>query len=186
MRTQIFWILLLILAVSCRETEARWPVSTRSGSFLKESAERNRKLLEKEEQLMAQIIQSDSLAHYFQSASGSYYYYENKNEEVGYTPQPKDEVTLNYALFTWANDTLYRSEEIGTVNYIVDREALFPGLRNAVKLLEAGETAVFLFPSSLGYGYHGDDNRIGPNTPLKCRISLLSINKASDSLSTNP
>lgn len=186
MRAPIVWILVAILAVSCKETEARWPISTRSGSFLKESAERNRKLLEQEENLMAQIMQADSSINYLQSASGSSYYYEVKNNTVGYKPQPEDEVTLKYALFTWQNDTIYRREEIGTVNYIVDRETLFPGIRNAVKLLEAGETAVFLFPSSLGYGYHGDNNRIGSNIPLKCRISILNINKASDRLSTNP
>jgi gliding motility-associated peptidyl-prolyl isomerase len=175
MKILISCLSVLMMLLSCKKQEPRWPVSTRSGSFLKQSAERNRVLLEQEEALMEEIIALDSSVTYLESAFGSPYYFEIKNPDAGYTPQPEDEVSLTYSLFSWANDTLYRQEEIGTISYIVDREALFPGLRQAVKVLQEGETAVFLFPSSLGYGYHGDNNRIGTNMPLKCRLTLLSI-----------
>ncbi|HSR61466.1 MAG TPA: FKBP-type peptidyl-prolyl cis-trans isomerase, partial [Robiginitalea sp.] len=107
-------------------------------------------------------------------------------ETAGYKPQPDDLVTLRYNLTTWNNDTLYREAEIGTLRYKVDKQELFPGLRNSVKLLQEGETAVFLFPSSLGYGYHGDNDRIGPNLPLKSRITLLKIEKNTDTIPFNP
>ncbi len=177
---------ILALAVCCREPEARWPVETKSGSFLKLSAERNRRLLEQEEALMAELIARDSAHAYLESASGTHYYYEIRSETDGYKPQPDDLVTLRYNLTTWANDTLYREEEIGTLRYKVDKQELFPGLRNSVKLLQEGETAVFLFPSSLGYGYHGDNDRIGPNLPLKSRLTLLRIEKNTDTLPSNP
>lgn len=186
MKNLLITLLLVMLCLSCREQEVRWPVSTRSGTFLTQSAERNRKLLEQEESLMAKIMASDSTVTYIASPIGSPYYYETKNESSGYLPQPGDNVTLTYALSSWTNDTIYKAEEIGTLHYIVDREALFPGLRQAIKLLQEGETAVFLFPSSLGYGYHGDNNRIGPNTPLKCRISVINIEKSAEQLSSNP
>lgn len=175
MKLIVSTIAILMLLLSCKEQEPRWPVSSRSGSFITQSAERNRILLEQEEALMEKIMASDSSITYLESAFGSPYYFEVKNPEPGYTPQPEDEVSLTYALISWTNDTIYRQEEIGTVNYIVDREALFPGLRQAVKVLQEGETAVFLFPSSLGFGYHGDNNRIGTNMPLKCRLTLISI-----------
>lgn len=177
---------ILVLGSSCREPEARWPVEAKSGSFLKLSAERNRRLLEQEEALMAELMARDSAHTYLESASGTHYYYVVRSETAGYQPQPDDLVTLRYNLTTWNNDTLYREAEIGTLRYKVDKQELFPGLRNSVKLLQEGETAVFLFPSSLGYGYHGDNDRIGPNLPLKSRITLLKIEKNTDTIPFNP
>jgi len=176
---------LLTLAASCQEPEPRWPVEAKGGSFLKLSAERNRRLLEQEEALMAQLMAGDSAHTWLESASGTHYYYEVQAESEGYRPQPDDLVTLRYDLLTWNNDTLYSEAEIGTLRYKVDKQELFPGMRNSVKLLQEGETAVFLFPSSLGYGYHGDEDRIGPNMPLKSRLTLLKIEKQTDTLPSN-
>jgi FKBP-type peptidyl-prolyl cis-trans isomerase len=64
----------------------------------------------------------------------------------------------------------------------VDKQNLFPGLRNSIKLLREGETATFLFPSSMAFGYHGDNNKIGTNIPLKSTITLLKIEKQKDSI----
>lgn len=173
---------MLTLACSCQEPEPRWPVEAKSGSFLKLSAERNRRLLEQEEALMVQLMARDSMHAWLESASGTHYYYEVQAESQGYRPQPDDLVTLQYNLMTWNNDTLYSEAEIGTLRYKVDKQELFPGMRNSVKLLQEGETAVFLFPSSLGFGYHGDDDRIGPNVPLKSRLTILKIEKQTDTL----
>lgn len=50
------------------------------------------------------------------------------------------------------------------------------------KLLKEKETATFLFPSSLAFGYHGDNDKIGANIPLKTTISILEIKKQNDSI----
>ncbi|MDC0957872.1 gliding motility-associated peptidyl-prolyl isomerase GldI, partial [Flavobacteriaceae bacterium] len=34
-----------------------------------------------------------------------------------------------------------------------------------------------LFPSQKAFGFYGDDNKIGPNTPLICSITLNLITK---------
>ena len=128
-----------------------------------------------EESQMESLIGRDSLHEYLRSASGFRYYYDNALPGEGYRPKPDDLVTLTYNLRTWNEDTLYRQEEIGIIRYKVDKQELFPGLRYSVKLLREGETATFLFPSSLGYGYHGDDERIGPNVPLKATLEILEI-----------
>ena len=73
-------------------------------------------------------------------------------------------------------------DEIGVKTYVVDKEELFPGLRNSIKLLREGEAATFFFPSSLGYGYHGDNAKIGPNVPLIATINLLTLEKQVDSI----
>ena len=186
MKRMIPLFTLILVFLSCRENEARWPVEVKGGSFLSQSAERNRRLLQQEEALMERLIAEDSLHTYLASDSGSRYYYLNRRPQEGYLPRPDDLVTLSYEVLSWGNDTIYSRPEIGTLRYKVDKQELFPGLRNSVKLLQAGESAVFLFPSSLAYGYHGDNDRIGQNVPLKVRLDILNIEKQSDSLASNP
>lgn len=46
------------------------------------------------------------------------------------------------------------------------------GLRDGIKLMRKNEKVNFLFPSHMGYGYHGDDKKIGTNQPLICTVTL--------------
>jgi gliding motility-associated peptidyl-prolyl isomerase len=176
MRTGLI-IFLLIVFSSCGGPEPRKPVQIKSGSFFKASIERSRKLLEAEERKIQDIIKNDSLKHYNQNASGSWFHYLAVNDTTLYTPQTDDLVVMNYDILTLDNDTIYSKEDIGVVTYKVDKQELFQGLRVAVKLLKENERATFLFPSSLAYGYHGDENKIGSNVPLKATITILQIEK---------
>lgn len=176
MRT-ILGILIAILVLSCGGPEPRKPVQTKSGSFFKASIERTKKLLQAEEQQIQNIIKNDSLKHYSHTASGSWYHYLVVNDSANYTPQTDDLVVMTYDLLTLENDTLYSQEDIGVVSYKVDKQELFLGLRNAVTVLKEGEKATFLFPSSLGFGIHGDTEKIGINVPLKSTIQILKIEK---------
>ncbi|GAL01605.1 GldI protein [Nonlabens ulvanivorans] len=53
---------------------------------------------------------------------------------------------------------------------------IFRGMRDALKLMQTGEEATFYFPSYTGYGYYGDQDRIGTNVPFKSDVKLLGIN----------
>lgn len=175
-------LVLSISLVSCQEAEPRRPIKVRTGSFFKETIKRNKELLAQEEKQIKEIIARDTAHTYLSSSQGSWYYYEIKNDSVIYTPKPDDLVTFTYNLVSFTNDTIYKSEEMGTIHYKVDKQNLFPGLRNSIKLLREGEKATFLFPSSLAYGYHGDDKKIGTNIPVKSTITLLKIEKQKDSI----
>jgi len=181
MRHLIF-ILVLVGLVSCEGPTPRHPVKRKTGSSIQASIERSKRLLALEESLIQAVITKDSLNSYINSNTGSWYYYNKKNQASNYTPQPDDLVTLTYNILSFANDTVYKMEDIGILKYKVDKQELFPGLRNSVKLLKENETATFLFPSSLGYGYPGDGDKIGINMPLKSTIAILKIEKAQDSL----
>ena len=168
-------LFLLIGLMACQGPEPRKPVKVNSGSFIKESVERNKKLLAYEEQLIQEIIKKDSLHTYIATSDGSWYYYDLKNEVATYTPQTDDLVRFTYTLTNFNNDTLYSEQDIGLQSYKVDKQELFPGLRNSLKLLKESEKATFLFPSSLGYGYLGDKNKIDVNVPLKATITIIAI-----------
>jgi len=170
-------LLLSLLLAQCKGPEPRRAVKKSSGSILKESAARNKRLLKEEDALFQKIIAQDSMHTYTHSNFGSWFYYTKKDTLTNYTAKPNDLVTMTYTILNTANDTIYSYKEIDTIKYKVDLQELFPGLRHSVKLLKENETATFLYPSSLGYGYHGDDNKIGINVPLKATISILKIEK---------
>lgn len=177
-----FYIVLCLLLVACEGPEPRRPVKVRSGSFMEASVTRNKELLAAEEARIMRLIEADSLHEYHASAAGAWFYYIRENSDVTYKPQAGDLVTMTYDLRTLDNDTLYSMDEIGIKKYLVDKEELFQGLRNSVKLLQEHEAATFFFPSSLGFGYHGDNGKIGPNEPLIATINILSIEKQPDSI----
>lgn len=179
-RTLVFFI--LIIFWGCGEPEPRKPIQVKSGSFYKASIERSKLLLQEEETLIQNLIENDSTNEYFVSDSGFWYRYETKNEESDYVPKTDDEVLLTYTIINFNNDTIYAANDIGLVQHGIDKSQLFPGLRNAVKLLKEGEKATFLFPSSQAYGYKGDNNKIGPKTPLISSLQLVKILKKRDSL----
>lgn len=175
--TYVFYLQIFFGLLSCAGPEPRRPVEVKSGSFIKESVTRSKALLAQEEERIQTIISKDSLHDYTHSANGSWYYYHIKNEDVDYTPKPDDLVTLTYTIEGFGNDTIYSEEEIGILTYKVDKQDVFPGLRHSVKLLKEGEKATFIFPSSLAYGYHGDNNKIGINVPVKSTLTILKIEK---------
>ncbi len=175
-------MIMAISLIGCQGPEARRPIEVKTGSYFKESVVRNKELLANEVKLIENIISKDTTNKYINSGNGSWFYYEKRNEEDTYTIQPDDLVTMTYCLTDFNNDTIYSAKEIGVFKYKVDKQELFVGLRNSIKLLKENETATFLYPSSLGYGYHGDNNKIETNVPLKATVSIFKIEKNKDSI----
>lgn len=179
-------LLIFLLFTACGEPEPRRPVKVKSGSFFKESVERNKKLLAQEEKIINDIIEKDTTNVYSVSPNGFWYYFEKKNDSSRYTPKTDDQILFSYNLTSLDDQLFYSMEDIGPTSYTVDKEQLFPGLQNAVKLLKINERATFLFPSLQAYGYLGDGKSIGPRTPLKATIELHTIIINQDSLNLKP
>lgn len=181
MRITLF-LFCVVLFVGCGGPEPRKPVKVKSGSFYKKSVDRSKQLLEAEEKMIQEIISIDSLHLYESSSTGSWFYFSQKNNLSTDKAKVGDLVTMTYNIMSFDNDTIYSHDEIGVIQYNVDKQELFPGIRNSVKLLKENETATFLYPSSLGYGYQGDNDRIGVNMPIKSTITIFKIEKQQDSL----
>ena len=172
-------LILIILAFSCKSPEARRPISVKSGSFIDASVERNKKLNAKEKLLIENIMQKQKDKEYIASQSGFWYYYDTKIDNDSLRkPAFGDLVSYNYNIKTLSGKVLYSTDEIKTRTYIIDKEELFTGLREGLKLMKTGETVTFLFPSQKAFGYYGDDNKIGSNTPLMCKVTLNSITQS--------
>ena len=174
-------ILCSFVFLACNEVEPRRPVQNKSGSFYEESIERNKRVLAQEEALIKSIISKDSIHQYFESKNGFWYFYENQVDTLGVRAATDDEVILTYNLMQLKGDTIYNSEEFGVQQLKVDKTQLFQGLRNGLKVMREGEKVTFLFPSSQAFGYKGDNNKIGPNVPIKSSLELIKILKPVDS-----
>lgn len=170
-----YFLLSCVLISSCKEPEPRKPVSVKTGTFLEQSVERNKEILAHERKLIKKIIKEDTLHTYHTPNNIYWYYYNVKDSAQTYRLKENDVVLMSYNIRSFNNDTLYSFKDIGENEFVIDKEDYFPGLRTGIKLLKEGESATFLFPSSLAYGFYGDKNKIGTNQPLISTIKIIDI-----------
>src|SRR6478609_2277407 len=162
-----------ILVSSCKQhQEARRPISHSSGSFMKQSIARNKKMIAKEEDQIAAVIKSDKTKQYIASKKGYWYYYESRNLIDTLTPKKGDIAFFDYEIKDLQGNIIYSKEELEPQIYKVDKQEIMMGLRDGIKLMRKKEKVHFLFTSHMGYGYHGDNNKIGTNQPLSCTVTL--------------
>lgn len=187
MKIRIISILsVFLLLAACKSPEARYPVSRKSGSYIDESVARNKKLVAKEEAQIKNIMETDSSTDYESSTNGFWYYYNKKVEDSTNhkTPEFGDVVTFDYSISTLDGEIIYpKSDE--PRQYTIDKEKLFSGLRQGLKLMKEGETVTFLFPSHKAFGYYGDKKKIGTNVPIIAKVTLYNINKQTKENVTN-
>jgi len=165
--------LITFLVSSCKQSqEARRPISHASGSFMKKSAERNKKLIATEEGQIDSLIKSNPKVKYMASTKGYWYTYVVQNDIDTITPKKGDVAFFNYELKDLKGNVIYSEVELKPQTYAVDKQNIMTGLREGIKLMHKNEKVIFLFPSHIAYGYHGDDKKIGPNQPLLCTVSL--------------
>ncbi len=177
MRVFLHIVYFFLILISCKTPEARRPVSIKSGSFISESINRNKELAAKEEARIQKIIKEDTLNDYITSESGFWYYYNKKDTISERTPKFGDFVNFNYNVKDLSGNIIYSEQELDTITYYIDKEELFLGLREGLKLMKEGEIITFLFPSYQAYGYYGDNNKIGTNIPLITEVKLNKITK---------
>lgn len=162
-----------ILLSSCKQPqEARKPVSHSSGSFMKQSIARNKKIIAKEEDQIKAIIKNDVAKKYIASKKGYWYYYESRNLTDSLTPKKGDIAFFDYEIKDLQGNIIYSKEELEPQIYKIDKQDIMMGLRDGIKLMRKKEKVRFLFTSHMGYGYHGDNNKIGTNQPLFCTVTL--------------
>ena len=162
---------------SCSQPVARKPVSKKSGSYIAESVILNKKIKQREEDFILNLIKTDTSNTYLNSGNGFWYRYTKKDSIQGYKPKFGDLVNFNFNLKNFNGEIIYTAKELKNRNYVIDKEELFYGLREGLKLLQSGESAVFYFPSHLAYGYYGDTKKIGTNMPLISEVTVNSISK---------
>ncbi|GAB5399737.1 MAG: gliding motility-associated peptidyl-prolyl isomerase GldI [Aureisphaera sp.] len=177
MRNLLLLCAVVLLLPSCKGPEARRPIKSTSGTFIKESAERNKLLYEQEEKMITNIIKADTVRDYLSSDSGFWYYYNVKDTLKTTFPQLGDAVTFTYDVKSLTGKVVLSEADNGLQNYKIDQsnQELISGIRDGLKLMKEGETVTFLFPSYKAYGYYGIENKLGTNVPIQSTITLKTI-----------
>jgi len=165
-------LLALLALIGCKQQQARFPVTRSSGTFMKESVERNKKLIKGEEGKIDSIIKSNPKIQYIASKKGYWYHYDSKNTTDTLKPKKGDIAYFDYEIKDINGEVIYSQLELKPQTYIVDKQNIMMGLRDGIKLMHKKETVTFLFPSHMAFGYHGDNRRIGTNEPLICTVTL--------------
>ncbi len=174
----LFLIFTIVFFASCSQQQARKPISHSEGSFMKESAERNKKLVAGEEKVIDSIIKSNPTIKYFASKKGYWYTYVSKNEIDTLKPKRGDIAYFEYDVKDIKGNVIYTKEELKPQIYAVDKQNIMSGLRDGIKLMKKNETVRFLFTSNNGYGYHGDNDKITTNESLICTVTLNDFKSA--------
>jgi gliding motility-associated peptidyl-prolyl isomerase len=171
--TQILLLCLVFATLmSCKQQQARMPVSRSSGTFMKESAARNKKLIAGEEGKIDSIIKSNPKIKYFASKKGYWYYYQTRNEQDTLRPKKGDVAQFDYEIMDLKGNVVYSEIELRPQTYVVDKQNILMGLRDGIKLMHKNEKVTFLFPSHMAYGYRGDTKRIKTNQPIIVTVTL--------------
>lgn len=180
-------ILILLFFSACKSPEARYPVSRNSGAYIDESVERNKEMIAKEEDYIKQVMGQNPDTEYLTSADGFWYYYNKKSTDTlnMETPEFGDVVVFDYSISSVEGKIIYADGEKPTREYAIDKQKLFTGLRQGLKLMREGETVTFLFPSHKAFGYYGDQNKIGSNVPITAKVTLHTIKEESTNETNN-
>ncbi|WP_432669929.1 gliding motility-associated peptidyl-prolyl isomerase GldI [Flavobacterium sp. SM2513] len=165
-------VAIAVLLASCSQQQARRPLTQTSGKFMKESVNRNIKLIANEEALIDSLIKNHPERKYIASTKGYWYYYEMENTTDTLTPKRGDVAFFDYEITDLKGNIIYSEVELKPQTYLVDKQNILMGLRDGIKLMNKNEKVSFLFPSHLGHGYRGDNDRIPPNLPLIVTVNL--------------
>lgn len=174
-------LLIVLMCISCKEPQARKPVTVKSGTFLQNSIERTKKRLEKENNYILSYIKNDSTNTYINSKKGFWYVYIKQDTLATYTPQFGDKITYTYSVTDLNDNIIYNTEEIGKKTYYIDQQDdIIEGFRQGLKLIKQNEEIKYIFPSQLAYGYRGDGQKININAPIMCSVKLHNITTKND------
>jgi gliding motility-associated peptidyl-prolyl isomerase len=174
-------ITFLFVLFSCQNSQvARKPISQSSGSFMKESVDRNKKLIAGEEEEIARVIRQNKKIKFIASSKGYWYAYATVNPKDSLTPKKGDVALFDYEVKDLKGRIIYSKNELGPQTYFVDKQNIMAGLREGIKLMHRKEKINFLFTSHIAYGYHGDNNKIGTNKPLLCIVTLRDFMSEAD------
>ncbi len=181
-RNLIYIFALFFALMGCKSPDARRPVQNTSGTFIKESTERNKLIYDKEEAVIEKMIAEDSLNQYTASESGFWYYYNIKDTTTTQMPMLGDIVQFTFDIKNLNGTPILSEKETGLQTYKIDQsnQELASGIREGLKLMKVGETVTFLLPSYKAFGYYGIEEKLGTNVPVQSTVTLKSIEKTTE------
>ena len=169
-----FFFLFSFFFFSCGNDDPHMKKQTDPDKFKNQLVKVNKYEVEKESDEIDQYIARHSWPME-KTATGLRYMILSKGS--GNQAKPGDYVKVNYKIALLETGRVcYSSEkDRSAYEFKVEGDAIESGLHEAIQLMHAGDKAVFIVPSYLAHGLHGDDAEIPPLASLVVDIELLEI-----------
>ena len=161
--------MLLFVFVSCgdKSPKQQKPVTK---SEMKSSMEKaNRYMLNEEEEDIENYVKRHGLT---MTTTGTGLRYQILKQGSEQRIEKGELVTLEYELHSIAGDLIYSSENDGVKSFVVGEGGVESGLDEAMSYLHRGDVAKLIIPFHLGYGLHGDDDKIPEYATLVYTIEI--------------
>ena len=162
--------MLLLVSFSCDEKNPKPSQPVTKGEMKSSMEKANRYLLNEEAEDIENYVKRHGLN---MTTTGTGLRYQILQLGSEQKIEKGEVVTLEYELHSIAGDLIYSSENDGVKSFIVGEGTVESGLDEAMTYLHRGDVAKLIIPFHLGYGLHGDDNRIPEYATLVYTIKIL-------------
>ena len=162
--------MLLLVSFSCDEKNPKPSQPITKGEMKSSMEKANRYLLNEEAEDIENYVKRHGLN---MTTTGTGLRYQILKQGSEQKIEKGEVVTLEYELHSIAGDLIYSSENNGVKSFIVGEGTVESGLDEAMTYLHRGDVAKLIIPFHLGYGLHGDDNRIPEYATLVYTIKIL-------------
>ena len=172
---RILNIIIVFTIFSCSNIEPRYAInhikhSNNNTPFILKN------IIEEQDQIVNNYLTNYPDYNYINSKKGFWYYFNEEKKINDKKANFGDLIEFNYSVKGLDNNIIYDIQTVGDQSYMMDKQQIFTGLNDALKILKTGEIGTFIFPSYKAYGIYGDLNKIPPNTAIICTIKVNSIN----------
>jgi FKBP-type peptidyl-prolyl cis-trans isomerase len=170
-----YFIFGMMVFSACKEVAEETPApvidDARKDKRIKEQfVKANQQLMQKENDEMDFYAKSHKMPFYRTSSGIRYYVY--KPSQAGDSIREDMEVTLDFELRLLDGTLCYSSASEGPRRFIVGHENIESGIHKGLQYLKRGDKALLLIPSPLAHGLLGDFNKIPPQMPILCDVSV--------------
>lgn len=162
--------MLLLVSFSCDEKSPKPSQPVTKGEMKSSMEKANRYLLNEEAEDIENYVKRHGLN---MTTTGTGLRYQILKQGSEQKIEKGEVVTLEYELHSIAGDLIYSSENDGVKSFIVGEGTVESGLDEAMTYLHRGDVAKLIIPFHLGYGLHGDDNKIPEYATLVYTIKIL-------------
>ena len=167
--------ILFILAIlfSCRQEPAReYP----DRNELKEKLiEHNKRKANVEDKVIDNFV-AENFPGAKKSKTGLRYVIYPVGNNNSRMPANADRVIIDYDIESLNGTLLYSTRKEGAPEFFnIEYEDAPSGLHEGLQMMHLGDSAVFIMPSHLAYGFTGDQKIIGKNAILVYKVVLLEI-----------
>lgn len=163
-------LILLLQLFSCEEKPVQSPVPVSKADMKNSMENANRYMVNEEEQDIADYVQRHGLE---MTTTGTGLRYQIVKQGSERKIGKGEKVELEYELRSIAGELIYSSENDGIKSFVVGNGSVENGLEEAMSYLHYGDVAKLIIPFHLGYGLHGDDNRIPKYATLIYTIKII-------------